>query len=211
MPPSVDIWFLVVSNSTDGMGPCSFIWMYSAVNLRKKFYVTFRNADLREADLRFADLSYADFRGAALGGANLSYANISGADFSNALASEDEPIIVSADQASVFDDFSLPYEAKDITANEASKRLCEVLQMIIRDEEEIHEPGFSYSFIPLEEIGHDEGIDRKLLEYRQRSKYVPSTASYYVVDLNTGKSYGPDLEEFVELLRTFIDFKDEGS
>ena len=38
MPPSVDIWFLVVSNSTDGMGPCSFIWMYSAVNLRKKFY-----------------------------------------------------------------------------------------------------------------------------------------------------------------------------
>lgn len=171
----------------------------------------FRNADLREADLRFADLSYADFRGAALGGANLSYANISGADFSNALASEDEPIIVSADQASVFDDFSLPYEAKDITANEASKRLCEVLQMIIRDEKEIHEPGFSYSFIPLEEIGHDEGIDRKLLEYRQRSKYVPSTASYYVVDLNTGKSYGPDLEEFVELLRTFIDFKDGSS
>ena len=54
-------------------------------------------------------------------------------------------------------------------------------------------------------------VDRKLLEYRQRSKYVPSTASYYVVDLNTGKSYGPDLEEFVELLRTFIDFKDGSS
>lgn len=40
MPPSADIWFLVVSNSTDGMGPCSVIWMYSAVNLRKKLYVT---------------------------------------------------------------------------------------------------------------------------------------------------------------------------
>ena len=41
MPPSVDIWFLIVSNDTDGMGPCFAIWMYSAVNLRKKFYVTF--------------------------------------------------------------------------------------------------------------------------------------------------------------------------
>lgn len=40
MPPSADIWFLVVSNSTDGMGSCSVVWMYSAVNLRKKLYVT---------------------------------------------------------------------------------------------------------------------------------------------------------------------------
>ena len=51
MPPSVDIWFLVVSNSTDGMGPCSVIWMYSAVNLRKKFYVT-RGVDLRRCPQR---------------------------------------------------------------------------------------------------------------------------------------------------------------
>ena len=47
MPPSVDIWFLVVSNSTDGMGPCSVIWMYSAVNLRKKLYVTRSQAGLQ--------------------------------------------------------------------------------------------------------------------------------------------------------------------
>ena len=39
MPPSVEIWFVVVSNNTDGMGPCFAIWMYSAANLRKKFYV----------------------------------------------------------------------------------------------------------------------------------------------------------------------------
>ena len=39
MTPSVEIWFVVVSNNTDGMGPCFAIWMYSAANLRKKFYV----------------------------------------------------------------------------------------------------------------------------------------------------------------------------
>ena len=40
MPPSVDVWFVVVSDDTDGMGPFPAFWMYSAVNLRKKLYVT---------------------------------------------------------------------------------------------------------------------------------------------------------------------------
>ena len=40
MPPSVDVWFVAVSNDTDGMGPFPAFWMYSAVNLRKKLYVT---------------------------------------------------------------------------------------------------------------------------------------------------------------------------
>ena len=169
----------------------------------------FRNADLRGADLRFADLSYADFRGAMLSGANLSYANIAGADFSNALVSKDEPVIVSLEQKEALDYFSIPYEAKNITANEANSRFYEALRMLIKDEEEVNEPDFEYAFISLKDASHDDKVDQKLLEYRQQTKYVPSTASYYLIDLETGESYGPDLEEFIFLIRSLFEPGDQ--
>ena len=161
----------------------------------------FRNADLRGADLRFADLSYADFRGTMLGGANLSYANIAGADFSGALVGEREPVIVSLDQAAALDGFSIPYEARDVTTNEANIRFHKALRMLIKDEEEISEPDFEYSFVSLKDAISDDEVDQKILEYRQQSRYAPSAASYYVIDLETGESYGPDLEEFIFLIR----------
>lgn len=165
----------------------------------------FRNADLREAELRFADISYADFRGAMLGGANLSYANITGADFSGALVGESEPVIVSLDQAAALDGFSIPYEARDVTTNEANIRFHEALRMLIKDEEEISESDFEYSCISLKDAISDDEVDQKLLEYRQQSKYVPSATSYYVIDLETGESYGPDLEEFIFLIRDLFE------
>lgn len=165
----------------------------------------FRNADLREAELRFADISYADFRGAMLGGANLSYANITGADFSGALVGESEPVIVSLDQAAALDGFSIPYEARDVATNEANIRFHEALRMLIKDEEEISESDFEYSCISLKDAISDDEVDQKLLEYRQQSKYVPSATSYYVIDLETGESYGPDLEEFIFLIRDLFE------
>lgn len=169
----------------------------------------FRNADLRGADLRFADLSYADFRGAMLSGANLSYANITGADFSNALVGKNEPVIASLEQKAALENFSIPYEAKDITANEANSRFYEALRMLIRDEEEVNKPNFEYSVISLKDAIHDDEVDQKLLEYRQQSKYVPTTTSYYVINLETGESYGPDLEEFIFLIRDFFEPEDQ--
>lgn len=164
----------------------------------------FRNADLRGADLRFADLSYADFRRAMLGVANLSYANITGADFTNALVGKNEPVIASLEQKAALDSFSIPYEAKRITANEANSKFHEALRILIRDEEEINEPNFEYSVISLKDANNDDKVDQKLLEYRQQSKYVPSTNSYYLVDLATDSFYEPNLEEFIELLKGFL-------
>lgn len=167
----------------------------------------FRNADLRGADLMFADLSYADFRGAILSGANLSYTNITGTDFSNALVGKNEPVIASLEQKAALDDFSIPYEAKDITASEANSKFYEALRMLIRDEEEVNEPNFEYSVISLKDASHDDKVNQKLLEYRQRSKYVSSTNSYYLVDLATDSFYEPNLEEFIELLKGFLEFE----
>ena len=81
--------------------------------------------------------------------------------------------------------------------------------MLIRDEEEVNEPNFEYSVISLKDAIHDDEVDQKLLEYRQQSKYVPTANSYYVIDLETGESYGPDLEEFIFLIRDLFEPGDQ--
>ena len=59
MPPSVDVWFVAVSNDTDGMGPFPAFWMYSAVNLRKKLYVT--NVKHVHCGADFQSIRFADW------------------------------------------------------------------------------------------------------------------------------------------------------
>lgn len=190
---------------------------FHSANLRKSRFVktnlrsaNFRMADLGGADLRFSDLGHADFTGAILSGANLSYANIDGIDLHGVKASRDNPVIASADQAPILDAASVPYVASSLTTDDANTLFIRVLRMLIWDEDEVRSAGTEYSYVSLDEAGSDRTVNQKLLSYRERSRYVRSRISYYLVDTSAVTDSDSELAEFVELVNWLLGSGDHG-